>query len=154
MTAVTSYPAHVQRAGKTTNDGRSKTSMKTTRKPKRTVQQVVLSVTGVVVSQRTSRNPTARPVGADRTVTQCDSNFWSINAAPVYCGSNGFYHQDSILYGSHVSRKRKLDYARGVLFDPMADFPPSKKNNKKIEPLYTFDRGIYPGNMWHNAGSV
>ena len=37
MAAVTSYPAHVQRAGKTTNDGRSKTSMKTTRKPKRTV---------------------------------------------------------------------------------------------------------------------
>ena len=40
MTAVTSYAGHVQRAGKTgktTNDGRSKTSMKTTRKPKRTV---------------------------------------------------------------------------------------------------------------------
>ena len=43
--------------------------------------------------------------------------------------------------------------ARGtLLFDPMSAFPPSKKNKKNIEPLYTFDRGINPGHMRHIAG--
>ena len=44
-----------------------------------------------------------------------------------------------------------IAFARTVLFDLMATFPPSKKKKKKIEPLYTFYRGINPGNMWHNA---
>ncbi len=49
-----------------------------------------------------------------------------------------------------------IAFARRVLFDLMATFPPSKKKKKKKKNRTTLHflsvyRGINHGNMWHNA---